>query len=125
MRHMLVLLVAALWASPVQAEIKWPELAFGTAVTADYISTYRGYYRGNIEVGIPGRWLQDSPWSMIAFTAGVDATTLALAAKWVKPKHRKIYTVGVYGLAAFRSYLAIRNERLNRGGTLYRYGRSN
>ena len=93
-----------------------PTIAASAAAAADWASTYHAlkYYRVR-EVNPLLQPFQQSPGAMISMGALIDAGSITGWNLRVGRPHPKIAAAGLWGMAAFRTYLAfhnLHNERI-------------
>lgn len=109
MRYVL-LLALVLSATPVVAQdLQLPTIAFASAASADWVTTYRHMPYAREENPML-RWLDHKPAAMVAVGAGLDVASV-YGWKKLTRHHRKWQTIGLYSAAAFRTFLAVRNTR--------------
>lgn len=94
--------------------LKLPTIVFAGAATADWVTTYR-----NMDYNCPTcgesnpllNWVGQKPKTTIAMGAAMDVAGVWAWNKYVGKKHKKIAAAGLYVMAAFRVFLAVRNAR--------------
>jgi hypothetical protein len=95
--------------------LKLPTYAASIASAADWASTYHAlkYYKVR-EVNPLLSPLESSPGSLVTIGAMIDAGAFSAWNLTVGRKSPKVAAVGLWGMAVFRSYLAIHNLRNTR-----------
>jgi hypothetical protein len=95
--------------------LKVPTLAASVASAADWASTYHAlkYYEVR-EVNPLLRPFQTSPGSLVTMGAMIDAGGFSAWNLTVGRRSPKLAAAGLWGMAAFRAYLAIHNLRNER-----------
>ena len=95
--------------------LKIPTYAASVASAADWASTYHAlkYYKVR-EVNPMLSPLQSSPGTLVTMGAMIDAGAFSAWNLTVGRKNPKIAAAGLWGMAIFRSYLAIHNLRNTR-----------
>jgi hypothetical protein len=89
-----------------------PTIAASAAAAADWATTYRGLANYRLrEVNPFLRPLERQPGRMITVGAAIDSAAFSVWNVTVGPKHPKVAAAGLWGMAAFRTYLAIHNMR--------------
>jgi hypothetical protein len=102
-------------ASAQETSLKIPTLAASAASAADWASTYHAlkYYKVR-EVNPLLSPLQSSPGSLVTMGAMIDAGAFSAWNLTVGRRSPKVAAAGLWGMAVFRSYLAIHNLRNTR-----------
>jgi hypothetical protein len=102
-------------ASSQDARLKPATLAASAAAAADWASTYHAlkYYQLRESNPILQPW-QRSPGRLISMGSVIDAGTVTAWNLTIGRKHPGIAVAGLWGMAAFRAYLAIHNLRNER-----------
>ena len=103
-------------ASAQSGNLRIPTIAAGAAAAADWASTYHAlkYYKVR-EKNPVLRPFERSPGSLISLGGIIDAGSVSAWNLSVGRKNQKVAAIGLWTMAAFRTYLAIhnmRNERL-------------
>jgi hypothetical protein len=95
--------------------LKLPTYAAGIASAADWASTYHAlkYYRVR-EVNPLLSPFESSPGSLVTLGAMIDVGAFSAWNLTVGRKSPKVAAAGLWGMAIFRSYLAIHNLRNTR-----------
>ena len=95
--------------------LQLPTFAASAAASADWMSTYHAlkYYKVR-EVNPLLQPFQSSPGSLVTMGAIMDAGAFSAWNLTVGRSHPKIAAAGLWGMAAFRTYLAIHNMRNTR-----------
>ena len=112
----LLLLCAVPGAAAAQeASLRLPTMAASAAAAADWASTYHAlkYYKVR-EVNPLLRPFDSNPGSMVTLGGLIDAGGFSAWNVTVGRKHPRLAAAGLWGLAAFRAYLAIHNVRNSR-----------
>ena len=96
----------------VAGDLKAPTIAASAAAAADWASTYHTLknYRTR-EMNPLLRPLDHRPGTMITVGAALDAGIITTWNMTVGRKNEKLAAVGLWSMAAFRTYLAIHNMR--------------
>jgi hypothetical protein len=95
-----------------ETSLKIPTFAAGAASAADWASTYHAlkYYKVR-EVNPLLSPFQSSPGSLVTMGAMIDAGAFSAWNLTVGRRSPKVAAAGLWGMAIFRSYLAIHNLR--------------
>jgi hypothetical protein len=114
----LILVCAAPAAAAAQESnpsLRLPTFAASAAAAADWASTYHAlkYYRVR-EVNPLLRPLDSSPGSMVTVGGLIDVAGFSAWNLTVGRKHPRLAAAGLWGMAAFRTYLVIHNIRNSR-----------
>jgi hypothetical protein len=89
-----------------------PTIAASAAAAADWATTYHGLSNYQLrEVNPFLRPLDRKPGRMITVGAAIDSAAFSVWNVTVGQKHPKVAAAGLWGMAAFRTYLAIHNMR--------------
>ena len=98
-----------------QNSLKFPTFAASVASAADWASTYHAlkYYKVR-EVNPLLTQFQTSPGTLVTMGAMMDAGAFSAWNLTVGRKSPKVAAAGLWGMAIFRSYLAIHNLRNTR-----------
>jgi hypothetical protein len=89
-----------------------PTMAASAAAAADWATTYHGLSNYQLrEVNPFLRPLERKPGRMITVGAAIDSAAFSVWNVTVGQKHPKVAAAGLWGMAAFRTYLAIHNMR--------------
>jgi hypothetical protein len=93
----------------------FPTIAASAAAAADWASTYHAlkFYKVR-EVNPLLRPLDASPGSMVTVGALIDVSGFSAWNLTVGRKNPRLAAAGLWGMAAFRAYLAIHNVRNSR-----------
>lgn len=95
--------------------LKVPTIAATAAAAADWASTYHALKFFKVqEVNPLLRPLQKSPSSLITLGGVIDAGSMAAWNLTVGRRNDRVAAAGLWGMAAFRVYLAIHNFRNER-----------
>jgi hypothetical protein len=107
--------VAAAQETTPSPSLKLPTYAASIASAADWASTYHAlkYYKVR-EVNPLLSPLESSPGSLVTMGAMIDAGAFSAWNLTVGRKSPKVEAAGLWGMAIFRSYLAIHNLRNTR-----------
>jgi hypothetical protein len=95
--------------------LRVPSIVASAAAAADWASTYHAlkFYKVQ-EVNPLLRPFQKSPSSMITLGGFIDAGSVTAWNLTVGRKNERVAVAGLWGMAAFRAYLAIHNLRNER-----------
>jgi hypothetical protein len=97
------------------ARLTLPTIAASAAAAADWASTYHALKNYKVrEVNPLLRPFESSPGSMISLGGVIDAGGMAAWNLSVGRKNPRFAAVGLWSMAAFRTYLAIHNMRNTR-----------
>jgi len=97
------------------ASLKIPTIAASAAAAADWASTYHALKNYKVrEVNPLLRPFDSSPGSMISLGGIIDAGGMAAWNLSVGRKNQRLASLGLWSMAAFRTYLAIHNMRNTR-----------
>ncbi len=109
-----ILIVPAVAAAQ-DSSLRLPTYAASAAAAADWASTYHAlkFYRVR-EVNPLLRPLDSSPGPMVSLGGLIDAGGFSAWNLTVGRSHPRIAAAGLWGMAAFRTYLAIHNLRNTR-----------
>jgi hypothetical protein len=89
-----------------------PTIAASAAAAADWATTYHGLSNYQLrEVNPFLRPLDRKPGRMITVGAAIDSAAFSVWNVTVGQKHPKVAAAGLWGMAAFRTYLASHNMR--------------
>ena len=92
-----------------------PTIAASIASAADWATTYHALSNYQVrEMNPLLRSFDRTPGRMISMGAAIDAAGISAWNVTMGKKHPKIAMAGLWGMAAFRSYLAIHNLRNTR-----------
>lgn len=95
--------------------LKIPTMAASAASAADWASTYHALKNYKVREANPLlRPLQGSPGSLVTAGAMLDAGAFSAWNLTVGRRSPKVAVAGLWGMAAFRTYLAIHNLRNER-----------
>lgn len=95
-----------------RSNLRLPTIAASAAAAADWATTYHGLSNYHLrEVNPILRPLDRKPGRMITVGAAIDAAAFSAWNVTVGQKHPKVAAAGLWGMAAFRTYLAIHNMR--------------
>jgi hypothetical protein len=110
-----VLLPAAAHAQDTPQRLKAPTIAASLASAADWASTYHALKNYQVRESNPLlRPLDRTPGRLITMGAAIDVASFSAWNMTMGRKHPKIAAAGLWGAAAFRTYLAIHNLRNTR-----------
>jgi hypothetical protein len=92
-----------------------PTIAAGIASAADWATTYHALSNYQVrEMNPLLRSFDRTPGKMISMGAAIDAAGISAWNVTMGKKHPKVAAAGLWGMAAFRTYLAIHNIRNTR-----------
>jgi hypothetical protein len=102
-------------ASAQDSNLTVPTIAASIAAAADWTSTYHALKHYQVrEVNPLLRPLDASPRSLVTLGAVIDAGGFSAWNMTVGRKYPRLAAAGLWGMAAFRAYLAIHNVRNSR-----------
>ena len=112
---LLLLCAVPVAAAAQEANLRVPTMAASAAAAADWASTYHAlkYYKVR-EVNPLLRPFDSDPGSMVTLGGLIDAGGFSAWNLTVGRKHPRLAAAGLWGMAAFRAYLAIHNVRNSR-----------
>jgi hypothetical protein len=112
---MLMLCVFPAMAEAQDGSLRLPTLAASAAAAADWASTYHAlkYYKVR-EVNPLLRRFETSPGSLVTMGVVIDTGVFSAWNLTVGRRNPKAAAVGLWGVAVFRTYLAIHNMRNER-----------
>ncbi len=112
---LLLLCAVPAGAAAQEPNLRLPTMAASAAAAADWASTYHAlkFYRVR-EVNPLLRPLDSKPGSMITLGGLIDAGGFSVWNVTVGRNHPRVAAAGLWGMAAFRTYLAIHNLRNTR-----------
>ncbi len=95
-----------------EGSLKIPTMAASVAAAADWASTYHALKNFRVQEQNPLlRPLQRSPGPMVTLGAVIDAGGFSAWNMTVGRKNPRMAAAGLWGMAAFRTYLAFHNMR--------------
>lgn len=107
--------VPSVAAAQTPPSLKAPTIAASIASAADWASTYHALSNYRVrEMNPLLRPLDRTPGKMITLGAAIDVAGISTWNMTMGRKHPKVAMAGLWGMAAFRSYLAIHNLRNTR-----------
>ena len=112
---LLLLCAVPVAAAAQEANLRVPTIAASAAAAADWASTYHAlkYYKVR-EVTPLLRPFDSNPGSMVTLGGLIDAGGFSAWNLTVGRKNPRLAAAGLWGMAAFRTYLAIHNIRNSR-----------
>jgi hypothetical protein len=112
---LLLLCAVPMTAAAQEANLRVPTMAASVAAAADWASTYHAlkYYKVR-EVNPLLRPFDSNPGSMVTLGGLIDAGGFSAWNVTVGRKHPRLAAAGLWGMAAFRAYLAVHNIRNSR-----------
>ena len=112
---LLMLCVCPAIAAAQDGSLRLPTLAASAASAADWASTYHAlkYYKVR-EVNPLLRPFERSPGSLVTMGAMIDAGAFSAWNLTVGRRSPKVAAAGLWGMAVFRTYIAIHNMRNTR-----------
>ena len=112
---LLLLCAVPAGAAAQETSLRLPTIAASAAAAADWASTYHAlkFYKVR-EVNPLLRPLDSNPGSMVTLGGLIDAGGFSAWNIAVGRTHPRIAAAGLWGMAAFRTYLAIHNMRNSR-----------
>jgi hypothetical protein len=110
------LLVLCALPGPASAEdrpsLRLPTIVAGAAAAADWGTTYHGLSNYHLRESNPLlRPLDSSPGQLVTMGAVIDGVALSAWNLTVGQKYPRLAAAGLWGMAAFRGYLAVHNIR--------------
>jgi hypothetical protein len=107
-----MLVLPAVASAQERPSLKLPTMVASAAAAADWATTYHGLSNYQLREMNPFlRPLERKPGRMITVGAAIDSAAFSVWNVSVGQKHPKIAAAGLWGMAAFRTYLAIQNMR--------------
>ncbi len=95
-----------------RSSLKLPTMVAGAAAAADWASTYHALSRYHLRESNPLlRPFDATPGPMITLGAVMDGAAISAWNLTVGRKYPRVAAAGLWGMAAFRSYLVIHNVR--------------
>jgi drug/metabolite transporter (DMT)-like permease len=92
--------------------LKLPTMVAGAAAAADWASTYHALSRYHLRESNPLlRPFDSTPGQMVTLGAVIDGAVFSAWNFTVGQKYPRVAAAGLWGMAAFRSYLVIHNVR--------------
>lgn len=85
-----------------------PTIVFSAVLVGDHVSTYRNLQAGGQENNPMYRFAKNDPLVIIGTGTALSAAGL-IAWQRLTKKHRRIYLIGVYGMAALEVVFTVRN----------------
>jgi hypothetical protein len=106
------LLPAVVSAQEPPSALRTPTIAASIASAADWATTYHALRNFQVRESNPLlRSLDSTPGRMITMGAAIDVATFSAWNLTMGKKHPRIAAAGLWGMAAFRTYLAVHNIR--------------
>jgi hypothetical protein len=97
-------------AQELRPSLKLPTTIASIAAAADWASTYHAMTNYHVrETNFLLQPFQKSPGKLVAVGAAIDVGTYAAWNMLVAPKHPKVASAGMWGMAAFRAFLVFHN----------------
>jgi hypothetical protein len=112
----LVLSGSEVYADELKPSEKLASSIWASAVTADYITTYRLLKVGGRERAPHLAWLSDSPTKVVIVGSAIDAGSYLLFKRAFvddtdNARARWFFRAALYSAAGFRAYLAVKNYK--------------
>lgn len=102
----------AVFAQDREDGLKLPTTVFAAAAAADWVTTYHGLKNYRLREGNPLlRPFDDTPGKMVLLGGAIDVGAAAAWHYGVGRNHPRLAAAGLWGMAAFRAYLAFHNLR--------------
>jgi hypothetical protein len=102
-------------APPSSRQLQAPTIAVSIASAADWASTYYALKHFDVrEVNPVLRPLEQTPGRMISMGAVIDVASFSAWNLTLGKNHPRMAAAGLWGMAAFRGYLAVHNLRNTR-----------
>jgi len=97
-------------AQELRPSLKLPTTIASIAAAADWASTYHAMSNYHVrETNFLLQSFQKSPGKLVAVGAAIDVGTYSAWNMLVAPKHPKVAAAGMWGMAAFRTFLVFHN----------------
>lgn len=92
--------------------LRIPTVAASVAAAADWASTYHALTNYHVrETNVLLQPFQSSPGTLVTIGAAIDIAGFTAWNKFVGPRNPKLAATGMWAMAGFRAFLAIRNIR--------------
>ena len=103
---------AGAFAQEREGRLKLPTTVFAAAAAADWVTTYHGLKHYRLRETNPLlRPLDHSPGKMVLLGSVIDVGAVAAWHYGVGKNHPRLAAAGLWGMTAFRAYLAFHNVR--------------
>ena len=97
-------------AQDLRPSLKMPTTIASIAAAADWASTYHAMSNYHVrETNIFLQSFQKSPGKLVAVGAAIDVGTFTAWNMVIGPRHPKVASAGMWGMAAFRTFLVVHN----------------
>ena len=99
-------------AQELRPSLRMPTTIASVAAAADWASTYHALTNYHVhETNVLLQPFQKSPGTLVAMGAAIDVGTFTAWNMVIGPRHPKVAVAGMWGMAAFRSFLVYHNLR--------------
>ena len=99
-------------AQDLRPSLKIPTTIASVAAAADWASTYHALTNYHVrETNFLLQPFQGSPGKLVAMGAAIDVGTFTAWNTMIGPRHPKVAAAGMWGMAAFRTFLVFHNLR--------------
>ena len=99
-------------AQELRPSLKMPTAIASVAAAADWASTYHALTNYHVrETNVLLQPFQGSPAKIVAVGAAIDVGTFTAWNMMIGPRHPKVAAAGMWGMAAFRTFLVYHNLR--------------
>jgi hypothetical protein len=99
-------------AQELRPSLKMPTTIASVAAAADWASTYHALTNYHVrETNVLLQGFQGSPGKLVAMGAAIDVGTFTAWNMLIGPRHPKVASAGMWGMAAFRTFLVYHNLR--------------
>jgi len=97
-------------AQELRPSLKVPTTIASIAAAADWASTYHAMSNYHVrETNVLLQPFQKSPGKLVAIGAAIDVGTFTAWNMMMGPRHPKVAAAGMWGMAAFRTFLVVHN----------------
>ena len=97
-------------AQELRPSLRMPTTIASIAAAADWASTYHAMSNYHVrETNFLLQPFQKSPGKLVAVGAAIDVGTFTAWNMVIGPRHPKIASAGMWGMAAFRTFLVVHN----------------
>ena len=99
-------------AQELRPSLRMPTTIASIAAAADWASTYHAMSNYHVrETNFLLQPFQRSPGKLVAVGAAIDVGTFTAWNMVIGPRHPKVAAAGMWGMAAFRTFLVVQNLR--------------
>ena len=97
-------------AQEMRPSLRMPTTLASVAAAADWASTYHALTNYHVrETNVLLQPFQKSPGKLVAIGAAIDVGTFTAWNMMMGPRHPKVAAAGMWGMAAFRTFLVVHN----------------